>query len=213
MKARVSTPLVAPPALEPPRLDPVEPGSLQWGYLRKGREIPERLIQDLRPHRGPDPYRVYLPFYPWLSEQPCYFIGRNVLGSSGSVYWNPPLGLYPQRKSTVLWGLHRIRKPLPAVLVCEGVFDALWFPGAVAVLGKTASEAQIDLMNRVSRDEIIVMLDGDLDKSSGFLAEKIARRVSRHVSVVDLPAGKDPDDLCRKGVDLSPYLERRRRIV
>ena len=198
----------------PPDLVPAEPGSLWWGYLKHGRKLPERLIRELRPHHGgPDPWLVYFPFYDWGSEQPCYFTSRTVLPGAGSVYWHPPTEMYPRRKSTVLWGLHRIHKPLPVVVVCEGVLDAVWLPNGVAGLGKTLSEAQVEILNRITTEEIVVMLDGDVDLSAHRMADKIARRSNRHVSVVELPTGVDPDDLFSKGVDVYRYLERRRRTI
>jgi DNA primase len=124
--------------------------------------------------------------------------------------------MYPQRKSTVLWGLQRIHKPLPVVVVCEGVLDAVWVSNGmtgIACLGKTVSEAQIELLNRIATEEIVVMLDGDVDRSAFRMAEKIAHRSSRHVSVVELPTGADPDDLFKIKVDVRPYLERRRRVI
>jgi DNA primase len=124
--------------------------------------------------------------------------------------------MYPQRKSTVLWGLHRIHKPLPVVVVCEGVLDAVWLSNGtvgVACLGKTLSEAQIELLNRITTDEIVVMLDGDVDLSAHRMADKIAHRSGRHVSVVELPCRADPDDLRIKGINLEVYLERRRRVI
>lgn len=198
----------------PPDLTPVEPGSLWWGYLKHGRKLSERLIRELRPHRGgSDPWLVYFPFYDWGSEQPCYFTARTVLPGVGGTYWNPPTDMYPRRKSTVLWGLHRIHKPLPVVVVCEGVLDAVWLSNGVAGLGKTISEAQVEILNRIAMDEIVVMLDGDVDLSAHRMADKIAHRSNRHVSVVELPGGRDPDDLLSEGVDLDRYMERRRRVI
>lgn len=198
----------------PPNLVPVEPDSLWWGYLKHERKLPERLIRELRPHRGgPDPWLVHFPFYDWGSEQPCYFTARTVLPGAGYAYQHPPTGMYPRRKSTVLWGLHRIHKPLPLVVVCEGILDVVWLSNGVAGLGKTVSEAQVELLNRITTDEIVVMLDGDVDCSAHRMANKIAHRSSRHVSVVELPTRSDPDDLFKVGADVGRYMERRRRVI
>jgi hypothetical protein len=109
-------------------------------------------------------------------------------------------------KSRLLYGLDRVpaegRGP---VVVCEGVSD-VWRagPGAVALLGKEASDAQCKLLRAAlpGRD-VVVLLDPEAAAEAVKAAEKIRAVLARdllgagrpgRVVVARLPDARDPGD-------------------
>jgi hypothetical protein len=113
-----------------------------------------------------------------------------------SKYYNMP-GL---RKGQLLYNLDQARGQ-PLVVVVEGVTDA-WRvgPAAVALFGKTASEAQVQLLAACWRGQpVVILLDADAPEE----AEKLRRRLeafkSSPVVVAELPDGLDPG-VCPRGL-------------
>lgn len=183
-----------------------EEGVLQK-YLTRERRLPSETIKRMRPHKGPSPARVYFPFYELGGTQPVYFVGRSVLPCFPR-YWNPALDAFEKRKTQVLWGLHQFSRPVPQVVVCEGIFSACHEPNRVAVLGKTLSDEQTELLKMICTEEIIICLDGDAEHAATIMAAKLVLRVTMKVSVVRLPHGLDPDDVR----DLGPWMKKKERF-
>ena len=183
-----------------------EADTLCWNYLEKKRSLSNERINDLRPHRGPSPARVYFPLYELGGSLPVSFVGRAIV-SCFERYVLP--GCNTIRKSLLLWGTHRITRQLDRILVCEGALSAVHHEGAVAILGKTISDAQIGILRQVCREEVVVCLDGEAGRDALRVAVRIARKTSLRVSVIHLPKGKDPDDIR----NLEPYMKRRERVV
>lgn len=201
----------------------------RYRYLSQKRGLTQKMIHDLQPHSGGQWYVVYFPIYALRSEDserpvpnefgtlghyegPVYFVGRSLFNEQPK-YRNSPLTQFPEGgKSKNLWGLHRLwhdcMKPRNLVL-CEGVFDAVWSRNRVALMGKTISVHQIGIISRINPEEITVFLDGDAWKESMFIARSLAKRVSVPIWTVDTPRGKDPDDL-GKGFRINDH---RRRIA
>lgn len=178
-------------------------------YLLWNRRLSWSAIHTLRPHCGPSPVRVYFPFYELGGTKPIYFVGRSILPCFPR-YWNPSLEDFaPHRKNTVLWGLHRFQKLLPQVVICEGIFSACYEPNRVAVLGKTISSEQVNIIKQICMEEVIVCLDGGERAASAIMANKLSRETTLDVSVVHLPNGKDPDDLR----NITPWFKLRERIA
>lgn len=185
---------------------PLKPDGVLWKYLSGERGLSRSLIKSMRPHKGPSPARVYFPFYELGGVRPIYFVGRSVLPCFLR-YWNPSVDDFPHKKSTVLWGLHRIQRPLERILICEGIFDACHALDRVAVLGKTISDAQVEIIKDICQKEVVVCLDGDADARS--IASKLAANTCFDISIVRLPADKDPDNL--RNIDY--WIKRRERFV
>jgi len=201
-------PIISIP-VEHTRFTSAESDSLLHKYLREDRGLSRSIIRELRPLRGLSPVRVYFPFYELGGTHPVYYIGRSILPCFPR-YWNPSLEDFaPHRKSTVLWGLHRFQKPLPIVVICEGIFSACHEPNRVAVLGKTISDDQVRLIKQICVLEVVVCLDGGEDGASTMMADKLCHGTGLRVSVVHLPTGKDPDDLR----DITPWFKQRERIA
>lgn len=109
--------------------------------------------------------------------------------------WKFPEGF---RKSAVLYNLNRVagRKHL---YVVEGFFDALrlyrlGFP-AVALMGRSISEEQIELLVQSGCRYTTVLLDGDDEgwAAAPIVHAAIGRRIFSRV--LSLPAGEDPASL------------------
>jgi hypothetical protein len=114
-------------------------------------------------------------------------------------------------KSLLLYGLHRVPEDEPTpIIVCEGPTD-VWRagPGAVAVLGKSISDAQCKLIRseHPGRD-IVVMLDPEAAKEAVKVADRLRAVLGRDLSgikpgrvvVAELPDDRDPGDCTRKEI-------------
>jgi DNA primase len=80
-------------------------------------------------------------------------------------------------------------------VVCEGVTDACSFgPEAVALFGKTASTAQVRLLQSTWKSgAVIVLRDGDAADEGQELFDSLGAGV-RAKALVRLPEGQDPGD-------------------
>jgi DNA primase len=110
---------------------------------------------------------------------PLGFVGRSI---EGKEFKNTP-GL---AKSKTLFNLHRV-KTSNKVYVVESSFDAIrldqvGFP-AVATLGATVSNAQIDLLQKYFNDIIVI---ADNDEAGGNMMKRIIERLGSRVSVIKL---------------------------
>ena len=175
---------------------PTLKNSLHYRYLREQREIPEDLIAQMEPHRGPYPLVIYFPAYGLGSSRPVFFQGRSLIDGTEPKYFNTG----GCSKSEVLWGLHRIQRSPKRLVLCEGIFDAVWGSNRVALFGKTISLPQLKIIERVSPQEVTVFLDGSARKESMAVGEAVARHWSGRVSVWWILGNKDPDDLRGKGL-------------
>ncbi|MHA2064658.1 MAG: hypothetical protein ACXABY_09820 [Candidatus Thorarchaeota archaeon] len=104
-------------------------------------------------------------------------------------------------QSECVWGLDRI-VPMEPVYICEGVFDALYFPTGVAVLGRELNEAKV--VKILDRQPSKVVLCPD-ERSDIQLARwmKEVRKQDSHVPVeircASLLGLKDFGDLVKRG--------------
>jgi len=183
----------------------------RYRYLSEKRGMTQQMINDLRPHSGGQWYIVYFPLYGTINyyTHPTYFVGRSLFNDEPK-YRNPPLTQFPAGgKSKNLWGLHRLSNTTKDIVLCEGIFDAIWGKNRFALLGKTISQRQIDIIRRIGPTEITVFLDGNTQRESILIAKTLAHQMSRPIWTVDTPGGKDPDDL-GKGFSIKDH---RRRIA
>jgi len=109
-------------------------------------------------------------------------------------------------KGRVLYGLHLAReaaRQAGAVIVVEGYMDciSLWqngVPNVVASLGTAFTEAQAQALARLA-ERVVIAFDAD---AAGEAAARrtldILRAAGLRVAVMQLPAGKDPDEFVRQ---------------
>jgi len=126
-----------------------------------------------------------------------YYQGRAVFGKMKPKYKNPSIVEGALGKSDVIFNIENIKD---ICVVTEGVFSALAFGRmGVAIMGKDLSERQLVLMQTVLPDNVIVCLDSDASDDSVRLAQRIVPYFEK-VFYLELPDGKDPDDVGKEGL-------------
>lgn len=176
------------------------PGSLGWRYLQETRKLSSHLIRDLRPHEGPLTSYCYFPLYGLGQSQPSYFVGRSFLRHAKRKYLNPTIGTFPVTKNQVLWGLHRIKPRQDEVILCEGIFDAVWDRRRVALLGKTLSQQQLEILREIRPRKVSVMLDAGVMVDTNRIAYVLGKSAAWKVDYFDLPC-EDPDYMGSKSLE------------
>lgn len=127
------------------------------------------------------------------------FVGRSI---EGKVFKNTP-GL---PKSKTLFNLHRVKNS-SRVYVVESSFDAIrldqvGFP-AVATLGATISNAQVDLLQKYFNDIIII---ADNDEAGGNMTSRVIERLGSRVSTIQLDKQyKDIGDMNDESIQQLEY--------
>lgn len=140
---------------------------------------------------------------------PIYDLKGKFLSISGRTIFNvqPKSLKYPKVRVNTFYGV----KQLPEgwedfVVIVEGEFDAIYLQQfgvpAIALLGtgvKRFTNEQMDYL--LTKKKVVVSLDGDEAgrKATLQLTKQLAGLV--HVRVMELPFGKDPNDLKREEVE------------
>lgn len=150
--------------------------------------------------------RVMFPIFD-LRGRPVAFGGR-VMGDGEPKYLNSPdTPLF--HKGQLLYGMALAREAAAKkreIIVAEGYMDVIalaqaGFTNAVAPLGTAMTESQIELLWRMA-PEPILCFDGD--KAGRGAALRAAERAlpllkpGFSLRFAMMPAGKDPDDICRR---------------
>ena len=122
------------------------------------------------------------------------YAGRSI-DNSIDPRWKFPSGF---RKSLELFGiLEAAEKPMIAIVESFWGVLALHQAGisAIALMGRSMSQDQLALLEPLGTASIIVILDGDEPGKAA--APEIALRIARqhYVRMIELPDGKQPDDL------------------
>ncbi|MCY4147235.1 MAG: DNA primase [Chloroflexi bacterium] len=119
-------------------------------------------------------------------------------------------------KSRLLFGLHSARRAIRdsgRAIIVEGYFDVIQAHQAgqhnvVAQMGTSMTEAQLRLLAPRLAKRIVLALDTDeaginatrrsLEVARGLLERDYAGRLSVDMRILQVPAGKDPDDFLRE---------------
>lgn len=158
-----------------------------------------------RLNRNQDFFRARILF-PIFDERgrPVAFGGRKLPDTDGPKYQNSRENpLY--NKSKTLYGLNWAKADVVAsreVIVCEGYTDVIGFfragiPRAVATCGTALTEDHIRQLKRFTNR---IVLAYDADEAGQAAAERVYEWEQRHeisLSVLELPAGSDPDEMSR----------------
>lgn len=167
-------------------------------YL-KSRNIGEDLINKYNIgfcYDGPYANRIIIPSYNEYKNI-NYFIARSYLSYSKLKYKNPEA-----EKESIIWNEHLINWEKPVYIV-EGVFDSIFLPNSIPMLGKFMSENLFNLLYEKVKDKIIIVLDPDAWAASEKLFHQLnVGKLFLKVWVVKLDGDKDIADL--KG-DISNY--------
>lgn len=156
--------------------------------------------------------------------------GARAMGDEQPKYLNSPQSALFD-KSRLLYGLDLARDAVrdeDRVVIVEGYMDVIaahqfGHRNVVATMGTAVTESQIEQVKRLTK-RIVLALDADaagqmaalrtiesihtgLDHTEEFVPDprtafRIARRLDTEISVAELPAGKDPDELIRASPEL-----------
>ncbi len=128
--------------------------------------------------------------------------GGRLIDGEGAKYINSPEGaLYSKRKNLYL--LHRAKEAARAtgrLILVEGYMDAIrlhlgGFEETAASLGTALTEEQAALIRRLA-DRCCICYDSDLaGQEAAMRGMYVLQKAGLDVRVVELPRGKDPDDL------------------
>lgn len=163
-------------------------------YLEK-RCVPRETIQALGigvAFRGWLRGRVIVPVR-GLDGALAGWVARIYCAAGYGPKYRYPRGM-PRGTTLFRGGLTRVVTEEP-LLVVEGVFDALPYPTATAVLGKP-SHAHVEML-AASRRPVAVALDADARRDAEALVGRINLRGGR-ASLVRLPATLDPGSLAER---------------
>lgn len=108
---------------------------------------------------------------------------------------------YPEEVDKPIYGLYELDKTAKEIIVCESMFNALtcqvYGRHAVALLG-LGTESQYRQLAQLPCRKIIIGLDPD--KAGNRAGQKLKQKLQRKklVSFLDIPEGKDINDLTRE---------------
>lgn len=159
-------------------------------YLR-GRNITDEMIENYNIgfcYNGLFQYRVIIPSYDEY-DRVNYFIARSYLPKPKRKYINPEA-----EKEALVWNEHLINWDKPVYIV-EGVFDSIFLPNSIPMLGKKMSSKLFDLLYKNAK-KIIIVLDPDAWDDTEKLYHKMnCGRLFGKVYVIKLEGDKDIADL------------------
>jgi hypothetical protein len=161
-------------------------------YLRERRIAPEKVVEFDLGYCAVGRYTQRLIFPVSQQGRQVYFTNR-YCGDHPCKSLNPPSEPDTYRRNLCLVNYDNVVGQ-PQVAVVEGPFDAMAFPHAVALMGKTISAAQVDLLAALvprGLQEACVALDADAHADADVVYERLVGRLPR-VRVLYLDHG-DPD--------------------
>ena len=134
--------------------------------------------------------------------------GARVLDDSLPKYVNSPQTPTFDKSST-LYGIDRaaaeIRKQDKAIIM-EGYMDVIMahqngVTNAVASMGTAITETQVNMLKKLSRN-LILALDADAAGEEAMLRTVSYENIlNAEIRVIELPEGKDPDDVIRENIE------------
>lgn len=108
-----------------------------------------------------------------------------------------------------MWGLHRLLRPPQRLVLCEGVFDAVWGDDRLAVLGSSLSPRQCENIARLCPREVLIAFDRDAWREAVVAATALARHYCGPIWTVKLPWHADLGELKQTG---EKYLSKPERL-
>ena len=162
-----------------------------YNYL-KNRGISDEIIKNNNIgfcHTGNFKGRIIIPSYD-DNFNINYFIGRSYYKYSKNKYMNSDVP-----KKEIIWNEYKIDWD-EKIYIVEGVFDSLFLPNAIPLLGKELSDNLLIKLYKNAKKDIVVILDPDAYLN----LEKIYNQLNcgnlmGRVSVVKLIGDKDIADL------------------
>jgi hypothetical protein len=169
-----------------------------YNYLKQ-RGITDEMIEKYGMgfcDRGKFTGRVIIPSYDSEGEL-TYFIARSWNPHTKAKYMNPEAS-----KDEIIFNESLIDWDKD-VYLCEGVFDALFLPNSIAMLGKHMSELLLNTLYEKAKGNIIICLDSDAWSDAVKLYHNLnGGRLYGKVKIIKLTGDDDVADL--RG-DISEY--------
>lgn len=132
--------------------------------------------------------RIILPSYD-ADDELNYFVARSYLGDTKFKYKNPE-----SQKEILIFNEHLINWDEEVFLV-EGVFDSIFLPNSIPMLGKVLSEHLYAKLYDNAK-KITIILDGDAWLDSVKIYHTInSGKLFNKISLIKLPIDKDLADL------------------
>jgi hypothetical protein len=132
--------------------------------------------------------RIIIPSYD-EKNRVNYFIARSYETKPFRKYRNPKA-----EKEIIIWNEHLIDWDKPVYIV-EGVFDSIFLPNSIPLLGKTIGEHLFNLIYNNGK-EIVVVLDGDAHENTIKIYNKLnGGKLFGKIWAIFLPEDKDIADL------------------
>lgn len=170
-----------------------------WNYLLK-RGIKESTIEKLGAfyaEHGLYGKRVININY--IDDKPVGFVARDITNKSEKKVLNSP-GKF---RSFSIWNMGRVKNS-EEIILCEGIFSAVQcgIDRSVALLGKTASDAQLDLIRQSRAKKIYICLDVGTDIEQETLYNNLVLYFPKQIYTIVMP-----DILSLKKYELSEELK------
>ncbi|MCG6961764.1 MAG: DNA primase [Acidobacteria bacterium] len=176
------------------------------------RRHPEGTIVDAglavvsdRSDRPYDRFRKRITFPIQGGDGRLVAFGGRILGDGEPKYLNSPEGPLFHKRST-LFLLHRARRPMAEAghaLIVEGYFDCLslhraGITQAVATLGTALTPDHARILRRLT-SKVLLCYDADeAGRKAAVTGSRVLLEAGLEVGLLDLPAGRDPDDVVRE---------------
>ena len=133
--------------------------------------------------------RIIVPSYDKNGEL-NYYIARSWIPNTKAKYKNPEA-----EKDKIIFNEHLIDWKKDIFLV-EGVFDGLFLPNSIPMLGKHMSQLLFETLYKKTKKNIIISLDGDAwDDAVKLYNELNGGELYGRIKIVKLPKDKDVCDL------------------
>jgi DNA primase len=133
--------------------------------------------------------RIIVPSFD-TEGKPNYFIARSWNKTTRSKYKNPQA-----EKDKIIFNESLIDWNKD-IYLCEGVFDSVFLPNSIAMLGKTMSKLLFETIYEKANSNIIIALDGDAWKNAIKLYHELnGGRLFGNIKIIKLPDNKDVCDL------------------
>jgi len=163
---------------------------MAWSYIKK-RNITDEIIYKFNIgfcYQGPYENRIIIPSYD-ENQEINYFIARSYLSNTRFKYKNPEA-----QKEIIIFNEYLINW-YETIYLVEGVFDAIFLPNAIPMLGKYMSDNLYSKLYEKA-NKIVIILDGDAWDNAEKLYHKLnCGKLMGKVWVVKLPIDKDIADL------------------
>jgi len=163
----------------------------QAHYYLKSRNITDDIIKKFNIgfcYQGEYANRIIIPSYD-INDELNYFIARSYLSKQKLKYKNPEA-----QKELIIFNERFINWD-EDVYIVEGVFDSIFLPNSIPLLGKHMHKHLFDMLYDNAKN-IIIVLDGDAWDDGVKLYHNInCGKLMNKVWIVKLPVDKDIADL------------------